>query len=74
MAEVIVQIGVFPGRLDAYGLEVGTTVAAALKIAGLTQGAEQDIKMDGEVVDGSATIDEDTKVIILSKRIKGAQE
>lgn len=69
---VVVQIGIFPGRLDPYALETGTTVADALKQANLTQGAEQDIKMDGEVVTGSTKIDEDTKVIILSKRIKGA--
>lgn len=69
---VVVQIGIFPGRLDPYALAVGTTVSAALAQAGLIQGAEQDIKMDGEVVTGSSKIDEDTKVIILSKRIKGA--
>lgn len=67
-----VQIGSFPGRLDSYVLEVGTTVGEALEIASLTVGAEQSIKVDGEVVDASFKIAASTGIILLTKRLKGA--
>lgn len=67
-----VQVGVFPGRIDSYVVEDGATVADALTIAGLSQGAEQDIKMDGEVVDATTAIGGGS-LILLTKRIKGAR-
>ena len=67
---VTVQVGVFPGRVESYVVEVGTTVAEVLALAGLTVGPEQDIKVDGEVASGDYEIDEDTRLVLLSKRIK----
>lgn len=73
MNVVTVTIGVFPGQVNSFAVEVGTTVGAALEMAGLTVGAEQDIKVDGEVATAADFIDEDTRMILLAKRIKGAR-
>ena len=69
---VTLQVGVFPGKVECFSVEVGMTVAEVLEVAGFKQGAEQDIKVDGEVVDASYRIDADTESVVLAKRIKAA--
>jgi hypothetical protein len=70
--EKIVQIGMFPGQINAYAVEVGTTVAEALELANIAVGNEQEIKMDGVVVSGDTAITENSNLIIITKRLKGA--
>lgn len=70
---VTVQIGTFPGRLDSYAVAEGTTFAEALAMANLTLGAEQELKVDGVVKTLNDVVDEDTSLIILTKRLKGAR-
>lgn len=66
-----VKIGVMPGRIDAYGLEDGTTYAQAFGTAGLDpEGFE--VKADGVVVtDFNTSISSTTDTILLSKKVKG---
>lgn len=67
---VEVKIGMFPGRSDNYTLEDDTTVRDALKIADITVGAEQEVKMDGEVVSMDDIVD--GHLLLVTKRLKGA--
>lgn len=69
---VTIQVGVFPGRVDSYAVEEGTSVAEVLALAGLSVGADQEIKMDGEVVSPDDEIDASTRLVLLAKRIKAA--
>lgn len=69
---VTVKVGVFPGKVTEFAVEVGSTVADALALAGLEQSTEQDIKVNDEVVSATFRIQPDTEVIVLAKRIKGA--
>lgn len=69
---VTIQVGVFPGRVDSYAVEEGTSVAEVLALAGLSVGADQEIKMDGEVVSPDDEIDDSTRLVLLAKRIKAA--
>ena len=66
------KIGMFPGELKEFAIEAGTTVADALKMANITIGAEQEIKLDGEVVSGSDLVTEDSRLLLVTKRLKGA--
>lgn len=68
-----VQVGTFPGRLDSYVVEKGSTVGEALKLANLTVGAEQEIKVDGDTATVDAKITDRTGIIIITKRLKGAK-
>lgn len=68
-----VKVGMFPGRLEDYALEEGTTVREALEMAGITVGEEQEIKLDGEVVSGDTKLTVGSGVLIVAKRIKGAK-
>jgi len=67
-----IKIGTFPGELKEYVVENGTTVAEALALAGLTVGAEQEVKLDGEVVSTSDVVDGGS-LLLVTKRLKGAQ-
>ena len=69
---VAIQVGTFPGRLESFAVEIGTSVASVINMAGLAVGTEQDIKMDGEVVFPSDVVTEDTRLVLITKRIKGA--
>ena len=66
------KIGMFPGELKEFAIEESTTVADALKMANITIGAEQEIKLDGEVVIGSDFVTEDSRLLLVTKRLKGA--
>ena len=71
MNMIEVKIGVFPGKINTYTLEEGITVEEALKIAGLSVGAEQECKLDDEVVDMDYELDEEAKMLLITKRMKG---
>ena len=64
------QIGTFPGRINDYMVEDGTTVKEALALADLTVGDEQEIKLDGEVVNMNDTV-ANGNLLLVTKRIKG---
>lgn len=67
-----VKVGRFPGRLEDFVVEDGSTVGEVLALANLTVDAETEIKMDGEVVTVTDRIDENTELIVLSKKLKAA--
>ena len=69
---ITIQVGTFPGRLETFAVAEGTTVGDVLAMAEITLGAEQDVKMDGEIVTLSSVVNWDTSLILVSKRIKGA--
>lgn len=64
------KVGVFPGRVNEFAVEDGQTVGAVLEMAGIEVGAEQEIKLDGNVVTPE-TIAEGS-MLLVAKRIKGA--
>ena len=64
------QIGTFPGRINDYMVEDGTTVKEALALADLTVGDEQEVKLDGEVVNMNDTV-ANGNLLLVTKRIKG---
>ena len=67
-----VKIGVFPGSINEFVMEDGITVADALKMANINVGAEQEVKADGEVIDINDEVPSGTKMLLVTKRIKGA--
>ena len=67
-----VKIGMFPGSINEYALEDGITVTEALKMANITVGAEQEVKADGEVISTDCAVPAGTKMLLVTKRIKGA--
>lgn len=67
------KIGVFPGRVDEFAVEDGTAVEEALNMADIEVGAEQEVKADGTVVDLGQVIPSGTKMLLVTKRIKGAK-
>lgn len=66
-----IKIGNFPGELKEFAIEKGTTVQEALAMANISVGAEQEIKLDGEVVEASDMI-ESGNLLLVTKRLKGA--
>lgn len=67
-----IKIGVFPGSINEFAMEEGTTVAKALEMANINVGAEQEVKADGEVIAADAVVPSGTKMLLVTKRIKGA--
>lgn len=65
------KIGTFPGRLEEYAVEDGTTVRQALELAGIEVTEEQEVKMDGTPV----TMDDTASgnMLLVTKRLKGAR-
>lgn len=66
------KIGVFPGRVEEFVVENGTTVAKALEMAGISVGAEQEVKVDGTVMSYDEVIPSNASMVLVTKRIKGA--
>lgn len=67
-----IKIGVFPGSINEFAMEEGTTVAKALEMANINVGAEQEVKADGEVISVNEVVPSGTKMLLVTKRIKGA--
>jgi sulfur carrier protein ThiS len=65
-----VKIGVMPGRIEEYALEVSTTVAEALEVAGLDADGFE-IKADGTTVSDVNQAIGSANVILLTKKVKG---
>jgi len=66
-----IRVGVMPGRINEYAVEVGTSVTEVLEMAGLNPSG-YDVKMDGEKVNPQeAFVNEDTNLILLAKQVKG---
>ena len=67
-----IKVGVFPGKVDEFVVENGTTVREALELAGISVGAEQEVKIDGVAADYNAEIPSEASMVLVTKRIKGA--
>ena len=65
------KIGTFPGRLEEYAVEDGTTVRQALELAGIEVTDEQEVKMDGTPVSMDDTAS--GNMLLVTKRLKGAR-
>ena len=70
---VTIQAGIYPGRIQTFVLEEGTSVKEVLIQAGLVCGEDQEIKMDGELVSPIDVITTGTNLVLLSKRLKAAK-
>lgn len=69
--EKTVRVGVMPGRIVEYVVEVGTSVRDVLGMANLNP-AGYDVKIDGSTVDyTSAVVSDNTNLILLVKQVKG---
>ena len=66
------KIGVFPGRVEEFAVEDGTTVNEALSMADIEGGAEQEVKIDGVATDYNSEIPSTPSMVLVTKRIKGA--
>lgn len=67
-----VRVGIMPGRISEYAVEVGQSIADVLILAELsTNGYE--VKVDGNKVTDlqSTTVTEGTNLILLAKQVKG---
>ena len=67
-----IKVGVFPGKVDEFVVEDGTTVREALDLAGISVSAEQEVKVDGVPVDYNTEIPSEASMVLVTKRIKGA--
>lgn len=65
------KIGTFPGRLEEYAVEDGTTVRQALELAGIEVTEEQEVKMDGTPVSMDDVAS--GNMLLVTKRLKGAR-
>lgn len=67
-----IKVGVFPGKVDEFVVENGTTVREALELAGISVSDEQEVKVDGVATDYNAEIPSTASMVLVTKRIKGA--
>ena len=67
-----IKEGVFPGKVDEFVVENGTTVREALEQAGISEGDEQEVKVDGVATDYNTEIPSTASMVLVTKRIKGA--
>lgn len=66
-----VRVGMMPGRINEFAIEVGTSVADVLELAELDP-TGYDVKVDGEKVNpDSAYVSDTTSLILLAKQVKG---
>jgi len=66
-----VRVGMMPGRIEEYAVEVGTPISEVLTMAGLDP-TGYDVKIDGvKITDFSTPITESTNLILLAKQVKG---
>ena len=66
----LVRIGVMPGRINEFAIEEGQTVGQALDMADLDPTGFE-VKVDGNRVELSHVITEETNLILLAKLVKG---
>lgn len=70
-ADKVVRIGVMPGRISEYAVEIGTPVGKVIEMAELDSNG-YDVKVDGtKITDLSAPVTEATNLILLAKQVKG---
>lgn len=67
-----IKVGVFPGKVEEFVVENGTTVREALELAGISVSAEQEVKVDGVATDYNSEIPSEASMVLVTKRIKGA--
>ena len=72
MSVKTVRVGMMPGRIEEFALEVGTSIGDVLDIPGLDP-TGYDVKVDGAKVEdfNSTLITENTNLILLAKQVKG---
>lgn len=69
--EKTIRVGMMPGRINEYAVEVGTKISDVLALAELNASG-YDVKIDGEKVDlSTAVVADNTSLILLCKQIKG---
>lgn len=72
--EKVIRVGMMPGRINEFAVEIGSTVADVLELAELNPSG-YDVKIDGEKVEDLSTqITERTSLILLAKQVKGNVE
>lgn len=70
-ADGMVRVGMMPGTITEYAVEVGTSINDLLAQAGLNASG-YDVKVDGTKVDPStATVTSSTNLVLLVKQVKG---
>ena len=67
-----VRVGMMPGRINEYAVEVGQSIADVIALAEL-DATGYDVKVDGEKVTDlhSTVVTEGTNLILLAKQVKG---
>jgi hypothetical protein len=69
--EKVIRVGMMPGRIEEYAVEVGTSIEDVLAMANLSADG-YDVKVDNVKVDNlSSPITESTNLILLAKQVKG---
>ena len=68
--QVILKVGIVPGAINEFVVEEGTTVGEVLTLAQLER-AGYDVRLDGDLVEDADFIEEDSKLLVLAKQIKG---
>ena len=69
--EKVIRVGMMPGRIEEYAIEVGTSIEDVLAMANLSA-AGYDVKVDGVKVDNlSSPVTESTNLVLLAKQVKG---
>ena len=68
----VVRVGVMPGRINEYAVEVGQSIADVIALAEL-DATGYDVKVDGEKVTDlhGTAVTEGTNLILLAKQVKG---
>lgn len=67
---VVLKVGVIPGAINEFAVEEGTTIQEVLTLANLTA-TGYDVRLDGEIAQLDDLVEQDSKLIILAKQIKG---
>lgn len=69
--EKVIRVGMMPGRIEEYAVEVGASIKDILAMANLSA-TGYDVKVDGVKVDDlNSPITESTNLILLAKQVKG---
>lgn len=70
-ADKTIRVGMMPGRISEYAVEIGTPISDILSMASLDPSG-YDVKVDGVKIDNYSTpITENTNLILLAKQVKG---